>query len=84
MFQYLFSFPSLTAAQLARGALDARYIPCRVVRAPSAATKRGCGYAVRVEGRDGARSAGIFREENQQFSGIFRKFPDGKVEEAEL
>ena len=84
MFQYVFSFDSLTAAQAARGVLDARYVPCRVVRAPKAAAKRGCGYAVRVEGRDGARSAGIFREENQRFSGIFRKFPDGKVEETEL
>ena len=84
MFQYVFSFDSLTAAQLARGVLDARYIPCRVVRAPKAAARRGCGYAVRVEGRDGARSAAVFREEGQQFSGVFRLMPDGTVEEAEL
>ena len=32
MFQYVFSFDSLTAAQAARGVLDARYVPCRVVR----------------------------------------------------
>ena len=43
MFQYVFSFDSLTAAQAARGVLDARYVPCRVVRAPKAAAKRGCG-----------------------------------------
>lgn len=84
MFQYVFSFDSLTAAQAARGVLDARYVPCRVVRAPKAAARRGCGYAVRVAGRDGARSAAVFREEGQRFSGVFRQYPDGTVEEAEL
>lgn len=84
MFQYVFSFNSLTEAQMARGVLDARYIPCRIVRAPREAAKRGCGYAVRVEGRDGARSAALLREEGQQFSGVFRLLSDGKVEEAEL
>ena len=80
MFQYVFSFDSLTAAQAARGVLDARYVPCRVVRAP----KRGCGYAVRVEGRDGARSAALLREAGQRFSGVFRLLPDGTAEEAAL
>ena len=81
MFQYVFSFDSLTAAQAARGVLDARYVPCRVVRAPKAAAKRGCGYAVRVEGRDGAR---LLREAGQRFSGVFRLLPDGTAEEAAL
>ena len=80
MFQYVFSFDSLTAAQAARGVLDARYVPCRVVRAPKAAAKRGCGYAVRVEGRDGARSAALLREAGQRFSGVFRLLPDGTAE----
>ena len=84
MFQYVFSFDSLTAAQAARGVLDARYVPCRVVRAPKAEAKRGCGYAVRVEGRDGARSAALLREAGQRFSGVFRLLPDGTAEEAAL
>lgn len=62
----------------------ARYVPCRVVRAPKAAAKRGCGYAVRVEGRDGARSAALLREAGQRFSGVFRLLPDGTAEEAAL
>ena len=74
----------LVAAQAARGVLDARYVPCRVVRAPKAAAKRGCGYAVRVEGRDGARSAALLREAGQRFSGVFRLLPDGTAEEAAL
>ena len=76
MFQYVFSFDSLTAAQAARGVLDARYVPCRVVRAPKA--------AARVEGRDGARSAALLREAGQRFSGVFRLLPDGTAEEAAL
>ena len=84
MFQYVFSFESLTAAQLARGVLDARYVPCRVVRAPKAAARRGCGYAVRVEGRDGARTAALLREGGVSYSSCFRVLPDGTTEEAAL
>ena len=84
MFQDVFAFDSLTAAQAARGVLDARYVPCRVVRAPKAAAKRGCGDAVRVEGRDGARSAALLREAGPRFSGVFRLLPDGTAEEAAL
>lgn len=79
-------FHSIRSRQRRRraGVLDARYVPCRVVRAPKAAAKRGCGYAVRVEGRDGARSAALLREAGQRFSGVFRLLPDGTAEEAAL
>ena len=84
MFQYLFSFESLTAAQTARGVLDALYIPCRIVRAPREVAKRGCGYVLRVAGRDGARTADILRGQQILFSNSFRVLQDGTAEEAKL
>ena len=84
MFQYDFSFDTLTAAQYGRGVLDSMYLPVRLLRAPQAAAKHGCAYVLRVAGRDGARAAELLRQNGSGYSASFRILPDGTAEEAGL
>ena len=84
MFHYDFSFDSLTAAQSGRSVLTALHVPVRLLRAPRAVAARGCGYVLRVQGRDGARTAELLRRYQVAYSHIFRVLPDGGLEEAAL
>lgn len=84
MFHYDFSFDSLTAAQSGRSVLTALHVPVQLLRAPRAAAVRGCGYVLRVQGRDGARAAELLRQYQAAYSHVFRVLPGGQTEEAAL
>lgn len=65
MYEYYFTFRSMTRAQLAVQQLNAQKMDAQLVRIPKAAASMGCGYAVRIHCDDiypatsSLRSAGI-------------------------
>ena len=57
MFEYLFTFQSLTAAQSARSVLNTEGIRAPVGRSARKLSANGCGYVLRVSARDGIRAS---------------------------
>lgn len=84
MFQYDFTFLSLTGAQSGRNVLHMQGIGAKLMRAPAQIASQGCAYVLQVEGRDGIRSAEALRYYAGGFQKSFRVFPDGRIEEAVL
>lgn len=83
MFEYLFTFRSLTAAQSARNVLSAEGIRAPVTRTPGRMAANGCGYAVRVSEKNGIRAAELLRRQ-AGFVHSYRLFPNGRAEEVRL
>ena len=82
MFVYDFSFRSLTAAQDGRSVLQDIGIFADLLRAPKAIAEQGCGYMVEVSGFDGAQAFELFLSRGVRFRRVFRRYDDGRVEEA--
>ena len=84
MFEYYFTFRSITGAQRAENVLRQEGIPGRLLRAPKFLNLNGCGYAIRVRSTDGRRAASAFRAYRAEYSKVFRVFFSGGVEETVL
>ncbi len=84
MFFYEFTFRSFTAAQSGRNVLQQLQIPAELFRAPKALSEQGCGYVLRTNAADGARAAEVLRGWEVPFVQIYRCFPNGVCQEAEL
>ena len=84
MFEYLFTFRSLTAAQSARNVLSAEGIRAPVTRTPGRMAENGCGYAVRVSDKSGIRAVNLLRRKQTGFVHAYRLFPNGRAEEVRL
>ncbi len=84
MFIYAFTFRSFTAAQSGRNVLQQLGIAVQLQRAPKQLTEQGCGYVLRVTAADGAHAAGALRVYSAAFVQIYRCFPNGVCQEAEL
>lgn len=84
MFEYLFTFRSLTAAQSARNVLSADGIRASVTRTPGRMAANGCGYAVRVSEKNSIRAAELLRRRQAGFVHSYRLFPNGRAEEVRL
>lgn len=84
MFEYLFTFRSLTAAQSARSVLSADGIRAPVGRTAKRMSASGCGYAVRVSAHDGIRALHILRGKNVEYAHLYRVFQSGTLEEVRM
>lgn len=84
MFVYEFTFRSFTAAQSGRNVLRQLQIDAELLRAPKSLSEQGCGYVLRTQAAEGARTAEALRAWNVPFVQIYRCFPNGVCQEAEL
>lgn len=82
MYEYYFTFRSMTGAQKAMLALRDHGIPSVFLRAPKRISDLGCGYAVKLPAEDGRSAAAVLRREDISYERWVRVFPDGSVEEA--
>ena len=84
MFDYLFTFHSLTAAQRARSVLTQGGIRAPVVRTARRMSANGCGYGIRIGPRDGIRALHLLRAGEIQHAHLYRVFQNGSMEEVRL
>lgn len=84
MFVYEFTFRSFTAAQGGRGVLQQAGIGCELLRAPRSLSDQGCGYVLRVQAQEGMAAAQALRAWHVSFVQLYRCFPNGVCQEAEL
>lgn len=84
MFVYEFTFRSFTAAQGGRNVLQQAAITAELLRARQSISEQGCGYVLRVQAADGVRAADTLRAWHVSFVQLYRCFPNGVCQEAEL
>lgn len=81
MFEYDFTFHSLTQAQRGRDVLHMERIYSFLGRSPRELAARGCGYVLRVRGKDAAQALTALRGKNIDFVHVYKVFEDGHAEE---
>lgn len=84
MFDYYFTFRSITGAQRGEKALMNRHIRCVLMRAPKYLSLKGCGYALKVGSSTGIAAAMTLRQYEIAFERIYRVSADGDVEDVVL
>lgn len=84
MFDYYFTFRSITAAQRAQIALEKDGLYSLLLRAPRAMSSRGCGYALKVRGYDGQSAAAAFSIWKTPYTAVYRVYATGETEETTL
>ncbi len=82
--EWLITFRSITFAQKGQWALSRRKIPCTLQRTPKALTERGCGYCLRISGRDAASAVMILQREKLNYEKLYAIGENGDVEERML
>ena len=82
--QFLLMCRSLTYAQRSARTLGQAGIAASVMRAPKAVSTHGCGYCVAVSGKQAAQALKILENAGMRPEKIYRKHPDGALEEAAL
>lgn len=81
MYEYYFTFRSVTSAQNAMMTLAEKGIPADFLRTPRFLSRVGCGYAVKLSYSDGYAAAAVLRQQQIKFERFVRLFPDGIIEE---
>lgn len=84
MYEYYFTFGSLTAAQAAVKALHRFAVPCRQLRTPKPLQLQGCGHSVVVGSGYYIQSKDEFDRLRLPYHHVFCRMPDGSFEEVEL
>ena len=82
--EWLITFRSVTFAQRAERALQSTHIHCQMQRTPKHLTERGCGYCLRMDGRDVPRAVEILRKEKLQYEKLYAFKEDNSTEEQVL
>ncbi len=80
-FDYLITFRSITYAQQGERILKKHGIDCNLNRAPRALTGRGCGYCLRLRGRDTLAAAEYLRSADVPFAKVYAQGDGGGMEE---
>ena len=78
---YLFTFRSITAAQLAAKSLDGYGIANALIRTPRQLGRNGCGYAVRISARRFSESLQILQQEGRRYNKIYIQQEDQSWQE---
>jgi hypothetical protein len=81
MYDYYFTFRSITAAQRAEAALVRRGLGARLLRSPKFLSIKGCGYALKVRSGAAPAAAAAMAAEGVNYGSIYRVGPDGRGEE---
>ena len=80
MFDYYYTFRSITFAQRAQQILANARVPSAILRAPKSMSSKGCGYALKLRPGDAAKAAAVLRNAGAPYSGVYRVRPDGTAE----
>ena len=83
MYEYYFTFLSVTMAQRGLEALLNRGIYAELIRTPRRMASAGCGYALKVRSGDGFVAAAVLKYSSKPVKTI-RIFPDGNSEVVNL
>ncbi len=83
MFEYLFTFRSITQAQMAQRILRQNHISVNLQRSPKQLSKNGCAYALTIAEEHLHFVIQMFRERNLSFSGLYRKTDLQTLEEVQ-
>ena len=84
MFDYYFTFRSMTAAQQAVMLLNKNGLFASFLRAPRALSAKGCGFAVRVLFQNGTDAAMMLRKAGAIYEKVFQMNASGAWMEAYL
>lgn len=84
MFDYLFTFRSLTQAQGGRRVLAQAGIWVSLERSPRALSAHGCGYVLRVRSGGGMAALELLRDAGGHFSHLYRSYQNGQIQEVRL
>ena len=82
--EWLITFRSITFAQKAQWVLKRRNIGCTLQRTPKALTERGCGYCLRLSGRDTVSALAVLGQEKLKYEKLYAVGEDGDMEERAL
>lgn len=78
---WLITFRSVTYAQRAEQAFRSVGIDTMLRRTPKELSNRGCGYGLRVQGKDVLAAVELLREKGIAFGKVYAQGRDGKMEE---
>ena len=81
---WLITFRSVTFAQKGERQLKKAGITCTMQRTPKELSERGCGYCLRIPGRDAMEAVGILREKQISFGKVYALMEGGSPEERML
>ena len=84
MYEYYFTFQSITYAQTALSELFRVGIFAELIRTPKRMSSMGCGYAVKVRSGDGYPAYAALRSAGIAPLRSFRVYPDGRSEVTSL
>ena len=84
MFDYYFTFRSVTPAQRAQSILQKMGIISQVRRLPKFLSGHGCGYAVVADAARGVDAARVLRSAGISFGTTYKIYFDGNYEEVAL
>lgn len=83
LFCYI-TFRSITGAQLGAKLLNRAGLNHLMMRSPQSMAKNGCGYALRVKGRDLYPAVELLRQGNAPYQKLFGDYGSGGMEEVAL
>ena len=81
MYEYFFTFRSVTAAQSAAKRLEQAGIAAAMLRTPRGLQKQGCGYSLRVRAGQFSEAHRLLTQFSAPFQRIYGKAPGGRWEE---
>ena len=84
MYEFYFTFRSVTQAQAALVTLTQAGLRSTLVRIPKKLSQIGCGYALKLSAEDGYAAAVTLRRESVKFNRCFKADSDGQMEEVYL
>lgn len=84
MFEYLFTFRSLTPAQSGKNLLAGAGLWVQLERSSKRISSQGCGYVLRVQAAGGMRALALLQSNKIPFSHMYRQFQHGGLEEMRL
>lgn len=84
MYDYYFTFRSITGAQRGEQLLMKRSVPCKLLRSPKFLSIKGCGYALKIRSAQFLTAANILRLYGAPVQKIYRVGADGQGEEVVL
>jgi len=82
-YDWLITFRSVTFAQKGERGLKSAGIDCILQRTPRELSERGCGYCLRLQGKDAASAVNLLRENQLTFGKVYA-LSSGKPEERVL
>jgi len=84
MYDYYFTFRSITGAQRGEQALMRQSVHCKLLRSPKFLSLKGCGYALKVRSVQALAAANVLRLYAVPFKNIYRVDTAGHGEEVVL